>query len=309
VVVRRYRVLLTALVVAGAACVYLNRLHPRQRLPDHPYFGSSGRWIVAHRGGAALAPENTMEAFHRAHMLGADVLEMDVRVSADGIFVLMHDPTVERTTNGKGRVAEMRLADLRALDAGFRFEDDSGGFPFRGPGLTVPPFEDVLLDLPEPRLNVGMKDFTPAGPPGARRQASAPPEGRPHLLEIGPAHREHAVHRGLELDLPVGLARTTPDLENVTHVHRVVAVHANEAEGREERDQLAQGPYIAHTSRRAQADQGRFAGGLEEVHVKGIDRAASIPREVQQQSVMGQLHAPFLPRAAAEGKRTVVFGR
>jgi glycerophosphoryl diester phosphodiesterase len=153
-------VILGVLVVVGAACVYVGALHPRQRVPDHPYFAAPGPWVVAHRGGAALAPENTLEAFSRALAMGADVLEIDLRVSADGAFVLMHDATAERTTSGKGRVKEMSLAELQALDAGYRFVDESGGYPFRGAGLTVPTLEGVLRRFPEARLNVEMKEFT-----------------------------------------------------------------------------------------------------------------------------------------------------
>jgi glycerophosphoryl diester phosphodiesterase len=109
----------------------------------------------------ALAPENTMAAFRRARAMGVDVLEMDLRFSADGEIVLMHDATVDRTTNGQGRVADLTLGDLRTLDAGHRFEDDSGRFLFRGTGLTVPSFREVLRAFPSSRMNVEMKDFTP----------------------------------------------------------------------------------------------------------------------------------------------------
>jgi glycerophosphoryl diester phosphodiesterase len=86
---------------------------------------------------------------------------MDVRVTADGAFVVIHDGTVDRTTNGHGLVAGLSLARLQALDAGYRFEDGAGGHPFRGVGLTVPSLETVLRQLPGIRLNVEMKDFTP----------------------------------------------------------------------------------------------------------------------------------------------------
>jgi glycerophosphoryl diester phosphodiesterase len=155
-------VLLGLLVVLGGVYVYLAVFHPRHRVPDHPYFNAPGPWVVAHRGGMALAPENTLEVFVRAKALGVDVLEMDLRFSADGEIVLMHDATVDRTTNGQGRVADLTLAELQTLDAGYRFADDSGHFPFRGRGLTVPSFPEVLRRLPSIRLNVEMKDFTPA---------------------------------------------------------------------------------------------------------------------------------------------------
>ncbi len=159
--VRRSRALLGSLVVLGGVYVYLATFHRPPRALDRPYFNAPRPWVVAHRGGSALAPENTTEAFRRAEALGVDVLEMDLRVTADGAIVVIHDATVDRTTNGHGLVADLSLARLRTLDAGYRFMDASGGYPFRGVGLTVPSFEDVVRQFPDIRLNIEMKDFTP----------------------------------------------------------------------------------------------------------------------------------------------------
>jgi glycerophosphoryl diester phosphodiesterase len=74
--------------------------------------------VVGHRGCAALEPENTLRGFRRALALGCDYVETDVRLTSDGQLVLMHDETVDRTTDGSGRVAELTLAAIRALDAG-----------------------------------------------------------------------------------------------------------------------------------------------------------------------------------------------
>jgi glycerophosphoryl diester phosphodiesterase len=109
----------------------------------------------------ALAPENTLAAFRRAEALGVDVLEMDLRHAADDEIVVIHDETVDRTTNGQGRVRDMTLAELRELDAAYRFVDRSGGNPLRGRGITVPALADVLLAFPEARLNLEMKEFDP----------------------------------------------------------------------------------------------------------------------------------------------------
>jgi len=158
---RPSRILLAVLVVVCGAYVYLAVLHPRQRVPDHPYFDAPGTWVVAHRGGMALAPENTLEAFRQAEALGVDVLEMDLRFAADGAIVVIHDDTVDRTTNGQGRVGDMVLAELQELDAGYRFIDGSRRFPFRSAGITVPSFSEVLRRFSDIRLNVEMKEFEP----------------------------------------------------------------------------------------------------------------------------------------------------
>lgn len=77
--------------------------------------------VIAHRGGASLAPENTLAAIRRAIKLRVDYVELDVRITKDGHLVLIHDSTLDRTTNGSGQVREMTLNELRRLDAGSKF--------------------------------------------------------------------------------------------------------------------------------------------------------------------------------------------
>lgn len=129
--------------------------------------------LFAHRGGAGLAPENTMAAFRSAVQdWGADVLELDVHRSRDGELVVIHDPTVDRTTDGSGRVADLDWAELRELDAGFRFVDPEGAPSFRGQGVRIPRFEELLEALPDTRLNVDAKG----------------PDAAPPLMEMVLAH-------------------------------------------------------------------------------------------------------------------------
>jgi len=82
---------------------------------------------VGHRGTRRFAPENTLSAHEMAIALGARAIEMDVRMTADGEFVLMHDPTVNRTTDGRGLVSKMTLAEIRRLDAGSWFAPEFAG--------------------------------------------------------------------------------------------------------------------------------------------------------------------------------------
>ncbi len=86
--------------------------------------------IIAHRGGPDRAPENTLAAFRGAIALGADGVELDCQRSRDGALVVIHDETVDRTTNGQGAVGNLTLAQLRALDA--------------GQGERIPTFQEVL---------------------------------------------------------------------------------------------------------------------------------------------------------------------
>jgi glycerophosphoryl diester phosphodiesterase len=109
----------------------------------HPLLDLDCRRVVAHRGGAALRPENTLEAFAHGVALGADALELDVHLSRDGVVVVCHDETVDRTTDGLGAIADLTAADLSALDAGYRF-GNGDVFPFRGRGVRLPRLRDVL---------------------------------------------------------------------------------------------------------------------------------------------------------------------
>jgi glycerophosphoryl diester phosphodiesterase len=94
--------------------------------------------VFAHRGGAALRPENTLLAFDHGMSLGADGLELDVHLSRDGVVVVHHDPTLDRTTSGRGPLAALTAGELARLDAGYHFEG------FRGLAGGVPALADVL---------------------------------------------------------------------------------------------------------------------------------------------------------------------
>jgi glycerophosphoryl diester phosphodiesterase len=114
--------------------------------------------LVAHRGGARLAPENTLVAFRQAvETWWADMLEMDAHLTRDGHVVVIHDPTVDRTTNGSGRVADLTLSEIQALDAGYRFQDANDTHTFRGRGAIVPTMDEVLAALPGVRITVECK--------------------------------------------------------------------------------------------------------------------------------------------------------
>ncbi|MEZ4287672.1 MAG: glycerophosphodiester phosphodiesterase [Polyangiales bacterium] len=105
---------------------------------------------IAHRGGRGRAPEHTMVAYEKALVEGADVLELDIHSTSDGVLIVSHDATIDRTTDGTGCINDMTYAELSAFDAGYRFTDDSGEtFPYRGMGITVPKLEEVLDAFPD----------------------------------------------------------------------------------------------------------------------------------------------------------------
>lgn len=105
--------------------------------------------VIGHRGASAEAPENTLPSFLRAIAQGADAIELDVHVTADDVPVVMHDPTVTRTTSGEGAITGMSWRRIRELDAGARFTTDGGAtYPYREQGIRVPSVEDVLDAIP-----------------------------------------------------------------------------------------------------------------------------------------------------------------
>ncbi len=121
-----------------------------------PFFRHEHPIAMAHRGSRLLWPENTMVAFEGAVRLGYRYLETDVHASSDGVLVCLHDDTLDRTTDGSGKVWGRSWAELRDLDAGFRFPGD-GDFPFRGRGVTIPSFEELVTTYPQAMVTVDLK--------------------------------------------------------------------------------------------------------------------------------------------------------
>ena len=101
--------------------------------------------VIGHRGAAGVAPENSVVSIERAIRGGAQAIEVDVHVSADGRLVTIHDDTLDRTTDGTGPVGSMTLQEIGRLDAGYHFTPDRGGsFPYRGTGVRVPTLDEAV---------------------------------------------------------------------------------------------------------------------------------------------------------------------
>jgi glycerophosphoryl diester phosphodiesterase len=119
--------------------------------------------VYAHRGGAALRPENTLIAFDHGLSFGADGLEFDVHLSRDGVVVVHHDDTLDRTTNGRGPISAHSIDELERLDAGYWFQPEGPGpgFPFRGQDIAIPRLSDVLRRYRSIPLIIEMKAGDP----------------------------------------------------------------------------------------------------------------------------------------------------
>lgn len=157
---------LAGLVILAAAAVGVG-LAVARPAPAQAWFtpraGDHHPLVFAHQGGENLWPSNTLLAFQNAAALGADVLDTDMHMTKDGVLVLMHDQTVDRTTDGAGALRDLTLAEVKRLDAGYRFSTDGGQtFPFRGQGLTVPTLEELFQAFPEKRFGIEIKQTDPA---------------------------------------------------------------------------------------------------------------------------------------------------
>jgi glycerophosphoryl diester phosphodiesterase len=156
--------------VALLALVYGLGAAVGQPRPTRPYYGAflpDRVHVHAHAGGDHLHPGNTMLAFAHAVDLGVDVLELDTQITADGVIVVIHDDTVDRTTDGTGRVGDLTYAQLRELDAASRWrppDGESGVFPHRGQGHGIPTLREVLEAFPTVGINLDMKSGDPRVP-------------------------------------------------------------------------------------------------------------------------------------------------
>lgn len=152
-------------IMAVLAAAYAIAALVARPAAGRPFFAQSEQrpLVMAHQGGKGLRPENTLYAFERAVELGVDVLEMDIHTTADGVPVVMHDDTVDDTTNGSGPLLSFTLEELKELDAGYHWSPDGGQtFPYRDQGIRVPTLEEVFAAFPGMPMNIEIKQAEPS---------------------------------------------------------------------------------------------------------------------------------------------------
>ena len=135
-----------------------------------PLLDPAARLVIAHRGASADAPENTLEAFRLAVTQGCDAIELDVRLTRDGVAVVLHDPTLSRTTDRAGTLEDLTFGELQSVDAGAGYIASDGTRPFAGKGIRIPRLSHLLEEFPD----------------------------LPFLIEIKAPESQHAVARDLE---------------------------------------------------------------------------------------------------------------
>lgn len=117
--------------------------------------------VIPHAGGDGQYPEDTMVAWENSMAAGGDVVDIDVSMSSDGVLIAFHDSTLNRTTNGTGRVSSKTYAELATLDAGWNFKR-KGDFPFRNKNVRIPTVESVLKRFPKSLVTLDLKDASVA---------------------------------------------------------------------------------------------------------------------------------------------------
>jgi glycerophosphoryl diester phosphodiesterase len=160
---------------------------PPLRPPKHPL-------IIAHRGAPAAAPENTLVAFREALTAGSQAIEFDVHISRDGEPVVIHDATLDRTTNGKGAVADLTLAELKQLDAGSWFGPESAG-------EKIPTLDEAIAAIPSPELLiVHLRAHSNEDDRCERAVVDAIERNEARKRTIVSHHTRHGLYRLRELD-------------------------------------------------------------------------------------------------------------
>ncbi|MGH2507611.1 MAG: glycerophosphodiester phosphodiesterase [Ktedonobacteraceae bacterium] len=151
-------------IIAIIALVHMLLYVAFSRKVENPIFPELKKpLMLAHQGGELLAPSNTMAAFDLAHKIGdSDFFDIDVHMTKDGYLVGIHDATVDRTTNGHGRVDAHTLAELQALDAGYYFQDLQGEYSYRSKGVQIFKLEDLFYKYGHRYyLHIEIKDTYP----------------------------------------------------------------------------------------------------------------------------------------------------
>ena len=154
--IRTLAAVLVMIVVLIVASTHVHGLAPKSAPLVNP-FRTGRTLVIPHGGGDGLFPEDTLLAYEHSTAMGGQVIDVDVRMSGDGVLIAFHDLTLGRTTNGTARVDTMRFAELAKFDAGWNFTL-AGKHPYRGKNVHIPTLEAVLRRFPGMLVTLDVKD-------------------------------------------------------------------------------------------------------------------------------------------------------
>lgn len=155
---KRTKIGLTAVAVGAAAWAGSKALSTPHARAEKEVFNHERPVVLAHRGGARIAPENTWAAFNKAAEMGVDGFEIDIRLTKDEEIIVFHDEYLDRTTDAAGKVADYTLEQLRGFDLGYSFTDLNGEKSYRGAGEGVLTLRELCEKFPQMIINIDMKD-------------------------------------------------------------------------------------------------------------------------------------------------------
>lgn len=158
---RVWLVVLSILLIIASLVTYSMLNSIPTNMSDNPFISPNKTLVIAHQGGERLYPSNTLYAFDEAYKLGVDMFELDIHESKDGHLVVIHDDSVDRTTDGQGYIKEMDLAEIQALDAGYYWTEDGNSYPYRGQGIKIPSLAELFERYPTMPMVIDIKQKEP----------------------------------------------------------------------------------------------------------------------------------------------------
>ena len=130
---------------------------------NQSYFDCPCPHIIAHQGASLELPPNTIEAFQLALDYGADIIELDIWRSMDGVWVVIHDGNLLRIAGVNKDITQMSFKEIQSLDAAYNFSDSSGNYLYRNKGYRIPSLEEVLRKFSSEKINIEIKDHRKLG--------------------------------------------------------------------------------------------------------------------------------------------------
>ena len=130
---------------------------------NQSYFDCPCPHIIAHQGASLELPPNTIEAFQLALDYGADIIELDIWRSMDGVWVVIHDGNLLRIAGVNKDITQMSFKEIQSLDAAYNFSDSSGNYLYRDRGYKIPSLEEVFKNFKNEKINIEIKDHRKLG--------------------------------------------------------------------------------------------------------------------------------------------------
>ena len=155
---KKTKVAIAIAAASAAAWAGSKAISRPQKRPDKTIIQNEYPIVLAHRGGAQIAPEHTMIAFEKSHNLGVDGFEIDIRLTKDEEIIVFHDETVDRTSDGTGAVKDFTLAQLKELNFGYHYQDSDGNYPYRKDKIEIVTLRELFEVFPNTYINIDIKD-------------------------------------------------------------------------------------------------------------------------------------------------------